>query len=169
MLGAGSVRGATGAQQFWDPNRTGGTSFGGSGQWDTTSAFWWTAAGGDTFWVDGSSAVFSGVAGNVTISGTRTASGLVFNTSGYNILSGSLILGAPATIQVATGVEQMGAVLSGSAGFTLQGSGTTTLTLSGSNTYAGPTIVSGASACACQRSRIPRASCEAATSFIDGG
>lgn len=87
---------------YWDPGgQAAGT--GGAGTWDTTSSFWSTSAQGvpssgrPSVWQDGAAhtAGFGGKSGEVSISGVRTAGQLVFDTTGYSIVGGRLILGDP--------------------------------------------------------------------------
>src|SRR5215211_8298573 len=90
---------ASAADRYWDSdanatgNATSGAGLGGSGNWDTSTLNWWDgAAASDIAWTDGNVAIFSGTAGTVTIPGlsatasviTRSATGLVFNTDGYD-------------------------------------------------------------------------------------
>ncbi len=55
---------------LWDAARSGGTSLGGSGTWDATSAVWYDqTAAADVAWTNGDTAVFEGQPGTVAISG----------------------------------------------------------------------------------------------------
>lgn len=146
----------------------------GPGNWDTLTA-WWSNGTSDVVWDNVSTAVFghaNGAAGTVTIddtSGTVTVAGLTFNAPGsgnYTIAaSGSDTLtlsGASPNIIVPTGVNPtISAPIAGSGilnytgGATITGvlikgntAGNGSLILSGSNTYAGSTIIENANSTA---------------------
>lgn len=75
----------------------------------------------------------------VTVSGTVTAGGLTFDTSGYTLTGGTLALtGATPTITTNAGVS---ATISSAITGSLVKSGAGTLTFSGAQTYTGATIV----------------------------
>ncbi len=115
----------------------------GDGTWDTTSQIWGTASEGPytaATWNNGTpdSAIFEDTAGTVTLAEPITASGLQFDTAGYTITGDTLTFGAagPITTNANATIES---VLAGSAGITKTGTGT--LTLSGTNTYTGGTVI----------------------------
>lgn len=134
------------ADLFWDPAGDGNGAIGGAGTWDTSSLFWdptgldpvspnnvaWLPASTDT-------AVFGGTSGAVALSTGISAGGLRFDTGGYGISGGSLTLGGAALVNTVAGNSTIASVLDGSAGLVKTGVGT--LTLSGANTYSGPTTV----------------------------
>ncbi|MGV0960380.1 MAG: autotransporter-associated beta strand repeat-containing protein [Limnohabitans sp.] len=131
---------------YWDIAANGNNNVvnGGTGTWDASTANW-TDSGGvlNSSWAgDVAVATFKGTAGTVTVSGTQSAGGLTFNTTGY-ALTGGTITGAASTnpITVSTGSVTVGSVLAGSNAFTKEGTGY--LTLSGANTYTGTTTVNG--------------------------
>ncbi len=105
------------ADQIWNPDGKGG----GGGVWKSSN---WDAA---SSWTAGNTAVFGGTAGAVTV-GTQTASGLTFNSSGYQLVApGTLTLaGAPATLTLSRGVK---ATLA--AGLLLAGEGGVRLSVAG--------------------------------------
>ncbi len=119
-----------------------GTALGGSGSWTAAGANWSasdaTVAGGT--WVDGSTAVFGGSAGTVTVNAAVAPLGLTFAVNGITLAAGSGSV-ATATIQVdPTYTATVGAKLTGDTGLALVGSGT--LVLAGTaNDYTGFTSV----------------------------
>jgi fibronectin-binding autotransporter adhesin len=125
----------------WDIGQgTGGASFtGGSGTWISGGNNWNTGSG-SAAWSNSTpaSATFAGTAGTVTIAGPVTVSGLTFNTSGYVLSGNTLTLGGNAV--TANADATIACPLAGSAGLAKTGAGK--LTLSGSNVFSGPVIVS---------------------------
>ena len=131
-----------------------GVAGGGAGTWDGPTSNW--TDGPDyafnTPW-QSQVGVFGGVAGTVTVAGTRDFEGLQFVTGGYRVEGGTLTMlgdtpgGKPTTsfVTVDTGLAaRIDAVLSGNApniGLNKVGGGT--LTLGGINTYAGGTVIGG--------------------------
>ncbi len=74
----------------WDPAQSGGTSLGGNGTWDTTTANWWNGTA-NVAWSDGATAVFDGTPGTVTLNDTVSVNNLdvpTTTTSGW-VISGS--------------------------------------------------------------------------------
>jgi autotransporter-associated beta strand protein len=151
---------------YWDSND--GAGLGGDGTWSTTSTEWTTNSGGvgasntgtgPYAWGTtsagnydagaGLKAHFNGTAGAVTVSGTvQVHNGLSFDpsTGSYTLSSGTINLAGSSAaaneISVATGdTTYIASALTGSNGMTKAGAGT--LTLNGTNTYTGATIVSG--------------------------
>jgi autotransporter-associated beta strand protein len=150
----------------WQGNGYG--SPGGSGTWSNSALTWhhdgdanatvdqpWSNSWGDT-------AVFSGsAAGSVVVSGSQAANQIVFNTPGYTLSGGSLILAGSgagitansiatinSTVDMGGGTGQIGGPNNLSIGGTLQNGsltkfGSGILILSGTNTYSGGTTVSG--------------------------
>ncbi len=118
----------------------------GNGTWDTSSNAWWNGTGVQA-WSNaaGNDAVFgagNGPAGTVSLSTSITAGNLVFNAagSGNYLLTGGTLKLAAGTI-TANEDATIQSVIAGTAGVTKAGA--CTLTLSGSNTYTGATVVSG--------------------------
>lgn len=115
---------------------------GGSGTWDNTTVNWFDGATAVP-WASGEIAQFGGTAGTVTVSGTVSAGGLIFSTSGYTITAGTLALsGTSATITANAGVSAtINSPLSGPAALVKTGGGTLTI---GNvvSTYTGGTTVS---------------------------
>ena len=121
---AGFAFPARAADQTWNPGGAGG----GAGAWSGSN---WDAGAA---WVPGSTAVFGGTAGAVTV-GTQTAGGLTFNTSGYKLAApGTLTLaGAPVALTLGRGVKatfDAGLLPAGAGGlrFSIMGGGTLALT-----------------------------------------
>jgi hypothetical protein len=151
LAGAALVRpGSAQAQLFWDgPNTTNNGSLdGSSGNWNHTSFFWSTSgtdAAAHQAWSDNNVAVFqSTVAGTntITINGGSNvgASGLTFNTSGFNITddgsNGSFLRMDGATTitvnaNVAATISTFIVAFSSTSSLTIDGGGT--LTLAGIN------------------------------------
>lgn len=133
------------ADRWWDGANTGGTgdgaSDGGTATWDTSTANWdqgsgidrvtWTNANNDT-------AIFAGTAGTVSLGAGITIGGLQFDTASYVITNNTLTWGAAGSI-VANQDATISSVMAGSVVVTKSGTGA--LTLSGSSTYTGGTIV----------------------------
>lgn len=135
------------ADKYWDANRT-SVNLGGSGTWDLTNTFWDSAGDGvsgpyaawDNSAID--NAIFSGVAGTVTLGAPITAHNLVFNTSGYMLTGNTLTLaGSTPTIAVNAGTATVDSVLAGSGGLIKDGGGT--LVLNGANTFSGDIAING--------------------------
>lgn len=127
--------------RYWDVN--GGAALaGGTGTWNTTSAFWNSAsdgiAGPFVTWNNAAidNAVFAGTAGIVTLGSPITANTLTFGTTGYTLTGGTLTLaGAAPTIATNAGTSTIASVLAGTAG--LRKTGTGALALTGANTFSG--------------------------------
>ena len=145
IVGASAASGPT---QYWDGAHSVGNGVvdGGSGTWNASNTNW-TDAGGvvDTAW--GSQvAVFEGAAGNVSVVGSITITGMQFLTTGYDITPGA---GGTLTTNTAstgmftdTGITATIAVVFGGSGG-LDKTGAGTLVLTGNNTYSGGTAIDG--------------------------
>jgi outer membrane autotransporter protein len=139
------------AVQFWDGGDTTAdlTVDGGSGTWNNSNTNWTRAAGDVNEAWGGNFAVFQGTPGTVTVApGGVSASGLQFAISGYTITGGPLTLNAPATLRVGDGSAAgagysatVASVISGIGGINKTDLGT--LNLTGANTYAGNSRISG--------------------------
>ena len=158
LLGVSVSPQAKAANLFWDQNNSTGGA-GGTGAWDTSSAFWknagtdttivGTAATSASAFTSADTAYFTGVAGTVTLGAPITIGGLVFSditdntTAGNYVIAGAganiLTLGAPTTsasptIKVTTGnIATISARVSGANGFTKTGDGSLFLTNSSNN------------------------------------
>jgi autotransporter-associated beta strand protein len=115
----------------------------GNGVWDSTSYRWFGSTNvPDTNWPGGGfTAVFGSTgSGTVTVSGTQSCGGLVFNT-GYTLSAGALALATNGPFAVDNNANvTISTLLTGSQ--TLAKTGPGTLTLSNANTYAGGTTIS---------------------------
>lgn len=136
---------------YWDPNvRADG--IGGSGTWDDSSPRWSLVSSGvpqsgrASVWQDGAgvTAAFGGEAGEVALSGVRSAGEVVFATTGYSLTGGRLVLddlsgpsgggtirvldGVSAKLTTALGPRPTGAGVE-SGPIDIAGSGTLTLAL----------------------------------------
>ncbi len=121
---------------FWNaPN-------GGTGNWDTSTSNWATAAAGPVnyIWTNNASERpnFQNTAGTVSIiAPSVTAAGIIFGTTGYTIAGNPLDLAAAAV--TTSGAATISAPITGSVGLTEGGGGT--LTLNAANNYSGTTTV----------------------------
>jgi autotransporter-associated beta strand protein len=112
----------------------------GNGLWDTASTNW----SGPALWNNAAPAcaVFGPAgAGPVTLAAPITASGLVFNSAGYNVSGGTLTLAGTGPAITNNADSTFSSVLAGTAGLAKTGPGT--LTLTGASTYTGNTTISG--------------------------
>jgi fibronectin-binding autotransporter adhesin len=134
---------AEAANRYWDANGT-AVGSGGTGTWDTTSAFWSASTDGVSGpfspWNNAAldDAFFGGTAGTVTLGGPISVHNLTFLSNGYTISGGTLTLGGTApTIDTGNGAvnQTINSIIAGSAGLTKSGTGT--LTLNGVNTFTG--------------------------------
>jgi outer membrane autotransporter protein len=133
------------AQQVWN---------GGVNNWDSTANNW-LSAGLPGTWAGGT-AVFVGGPYTFGVDGDQAVTGMEFQTSGYQINGGALVLSqippvgggdALTVVNVQSGVAaEIGSVLkSGASGSGLAVMGGGTLTLSGMNTYTGATLIAAGS------------------------
>jgi fibronectin-binding autotransporter adhesin len=83
---------AKAANLYWD--NVAGSGTGGSGDWDTTSAFWSTTSAGTDAGVGafslGDTAFFTGTAGTVTLTEPITIGGLVFSGADFTVTGNTL-------------------------------------------------------------------------------
>ena len=145
VLSLGSTSSVMAGSLYWDINDLSGLAAG-DGIWSTSVANWNSSAtpveNGRVVWTNPSDAFFNASGTSiVTVSGTVEVSSMTFNGAGYTIAGSSLTLtGAGGNISVNADAA-ISAVIAGSVGLTKLGS--STLTLSGVNTYTGTTTVSG--------------------------
>ncbi|BDU21085.1 autotransporter-associated beta strand repeat-containing protein [Dyella sp. GSA-30] len=124
--------------RYWDVNG-GSAGSGGTGTWDTLSAYWNAAndgvAGPFTAWNNAAldNAIFAGTAGTVTLSTPITVNALTFSVNGY-ILNGSTLTLAGTTPSI-SGNATINSVIAGNAGLTKNAGGI--LQLGGTNTFSG--------------------------------
>jgi len=136
----------------WDPlpNAVSGDGLisGGYGSWNTTLRNWTTNGGVTNVpWVNGSgnAAIFQGNGGIITPSSSDfTLNSITFESSGYWIRSslpslGFILAGASPTINIPNAEHRatIAAVLKGTSGFTLTGSGELNANLSSSSSFSG--------------------------------
>ena len=133
------------ADRYWDGVNAGGTgdgaSDGGTAAWDGSTSNWdqgngvsrvnWTNANNDI-------AIFGGTAGTVSLGSGITVGGLQFDAAAYAVQDNTLTFGVAGSM-VANQDATIRSVLAGSVAITK--TGTATLTLSGTNTYTGATII----------------------------
>jgi fibronectin-binding autotransporter adhesin len=124
--------------RYWDVNG-GAAGSGGTGTWDTLSAYWNAAndgvAGPFTAWNNAAldNAIFAGTAGTVTLSTPITVNALTFSVNNYT-LTGSTITLAGTTPSI-SGSGTINSVIAGNAGLTKNAAGI--LFLNGANTFSG--------------------------------
>jgi fibronectin-binding autotransporter adhesin len=134
---------------FWDPDgATAGTGV--SGNWDTTTTNWTTAAdsGVNTVWVQWDEANF-GVASNYTVTltepitiGNFTVTGSAGTLTVAGTSANSLTVGSPSLFNIGgSRIVNLWAPIGGT--FDLSKSGNGTLNLSNANTWSGGTILNG--------------------------
>ena len=134
---------------YWAP----GTNGGGTGDWAAGVNSWASIPSiqGANSQSPGSTLIFAGAPGTITVNGTITVGdGLLFSTDGYSLVPGSSapqisLSGANAAanaITVTTGSITNGVQVTGNAGMTIKGPGTFVLG-NASNTYGGGTVLSG--------------------------
>lgn len=127
------------ASLYWDGSSSGPNADGGAGTWSTAigTINWDTAANGGSGvpWTNGSSAVFAGAGGQVTVSGNVSASSLSFQTAGYSMAEGSVTLTGTPVIDVGGNDVDLASSIQGTVAISKTGGGT--LTLSGANTFSG--------------------------------
>ncbi|EMF0716275.1 autotransporter-associated beta strand repeat-containing protein [Citrobacter freundii] len=144
VLGGMALLSAANASTLiWSPT---GQSSGGSGTWDTSSSAWyngtitmpWNNAAGDSAW-------FGAPGGTVTLAGLIRIQDLSFTTDGYILTGGTLdTFSSQSLVNVSSGATAtINSLISGSGMLALTGGGK--LILTGANTYAGGTAVSGGS------------------------
>ena len=145
LLMAGMPAGA--ADRYWDPNGT-ILGNGGAGTWDTSGVLWSPnndgTSGPYSFWNNAphDDAFFGGTAGTVTLGGPMTVHNITFQTDGYSLTGGSLILGGTSpTLSVTTGTSTIASPITSTSGLIKAGAGT--LMLSGSNSFGGGVDVNG--------------------------
>ncbi|WGD29981.1 autotransporter-associated beta strand repeat-containing protein [Ancylobacter sp. WKF20] len=139
---------------YWNGTTTtpDGTIHGGSGTWSSSLAAtnWLTSPLNQSVAWNSEFAAFAGTAGQVTVSGTVSATGMQFMVDGYSLTSGTITLAAASgqtQIRVGDGsadgasyVATIGSVLEGTTG--LEKTDLGTLVLTATNTYTGDTTVS---------------------------
>ena len=125
---------------YWDTNGA-PVGLGGNGNWNQVTTNWninSTGTGATTTWADGSSAVFGGTVGTVTVTApVSVGNNMTFNTAGY-VINGASTVTLAGTVISAPGAATISVPLAGS--LTVTGS-TTVLTLSGANDLSGGVTV----------------------------
>jgi len=140
VLGAPSA--ARAEDRYWDANGT-AVGTGGTGTWDLSNLNWSPSGDGvsgpyNLPWNNAAldNAIFSGIAGTVTIASPVTVHNLTFNTANYLLTGSTLTLaGASPTITTNSGNITIDSVVAGSAGLIKAGAGG--LVLNGNNTFSG--------------------------------
>ena len=122
--------------QYWDgADQVGnGVIDGGSGTWSAAGSNWTSATPStiNSSWAGGV-AVFTNVAGTVTLTGTQAFQGLQYTTAGYVLTGGTLNASAGSFIATGGGTTTIASTLTGGS-ITKQGAGT--LALTGDNSFA---------------------------------
>jgi autotransporter-associated beta strand protein len=150
------VVGATGpapTMLFWDGSQTtaNGVVNGGSGTWNAAATNWTNADGSANQAWSGIMAIFQGTSGTVTVDtagGPIATTGLQFASNGWTVSGGPVGLTGSAAVRVGDGsaagsgyTATIGSILTGSGSLSKTDLGT--LILTGANTYAGGTTVTG--------------------------
>jgi len=154
-VGVSTAPKAKAANLYWDAANGATAGLGGTGNWNTTSAFWSsTAAGTDAAAIASFTAndiaYFTGTAGEVTLGGATTIGGLVFTGADFTLTGSTLTLAAPVgsttpSVSVSAGNRAtVSSVVAGSAGLTKTGDGSLLLTNTG-NTFTGDVTIKGGS------------------------
>ncbi|WP_193212083.1 beta strand repeat-containing protein [Luteolibacter marinus] len=138
----------TPATLTWDANTGAAGPQDGAGTWDTTATNWWDGSGNVAF-SSSDIAVFgagSGAAGTITQSGPITAGGLTFDAAGsgtYTIEGGTLTLfgGASSPVLTANADATITSTISGSNGYTKEGSGRLTLATANNTGLTGAVVI----------------------------
>jgi autotransporter-associated beta strand protein len=152
------VEWARAVTMYWDAdgvaagnNATTGAGLGNSGSWDNgLSSNWWNGTT-ETTWTDTVSpdqdAVFTGAAGTVALSGTRTVHSLRFKTDGYSLVGGAIVWnsgGSPShVVTVDNGTTTISGTTFSSGSLMKQGSGTLSL-IAGAHVSGSVTVQDGA-------------------------
>jgi fibronectin-binding autotransporter adhesin len=128
------------APLYWDAGATGGSSLGGSGNWDTNTALWFNNVL-DVVWTNGSDAYFEGTAGTVTLVDNVTAADLYFTnaTGNYFITNatGAEVLTMGNTIDTGGGEHTIAAPIANSSTLNKNGAGRLHLPVDNSLTFTG--------------------------------
>jgi autotransporter-associated beta strand protein len=156
LLGVGVSQApqAKAANLYWDANGT-TPGVGGTGSWDTTSAFWSSSSAGTDAaatanFTANDIAYFTGTTGEVTLSGATTIGGLVFTGADFSITGSTLTLAAPTgsatpAVSVSAGNRAtVTSVVAGTSGLTKTGNGSLLLTNTG-NSFTGDVTIKGGS------------------------
>jgi autotransporter-associated beta strand protein len=131
--------GAINKQLRWDADPLVSGAQGGTGTWNTTGKGFWNGAV-NVAWDNARNdvAIFGASGGTVTV-GSVTAGALRFDTAGYTLTGGTIALTGSGQVTANQDAAVNSTVVS-AGGLTKRGAAK--LTLSGDNTYSGPTTVS---------------------------
>ena len=137
--------------RFWDGSQStaNGVVDGGTGSWNASSTNWTSVNGTLNQNFANNFAVFQGTAGNVTVDGTQSITGMQFATDGYNLLAGTggqliAVNGSGGTMPIrvdSNATATIGVAINGSGTLAKLDSGT--LVLNGANSYTGGTLLNG--------------------------
>ncbi len=112
---------APAATYSWDPGQTGTSAGGGTGNWNTSSLFWYSGTA-DVVWTSGNNAVFGGGAGAVSVKSGISVNNLTFNSSGYSLTGNTLTI-TGGSVSVPSGIATISSVITAPAGITELGAG----------------------------------------------
>ena len=152
-VGVATTPKARAANLYWDAANGSTAGTGGTGSWDTTSAFWsptseGTAPGAIASFSSADTAFFTGTAGTATLAGPITIGGLVFSGADFTIAGDILTLDAPAgspSISVSTAnIATISSRLAGVDGLVKTGGGSLRL-VNAANSHTGAVTIEGGS------------------------
>ncbi|MBN8459482.1 MAG: autotransporter-associated beta strand repeat-containing protein [Verrucomicrobia bacterium] len=129
------------ASLTWDTDSGTTGAQGGAGTWTDGGSGWWNGTA-NVAWNNATpdNATFGGAAGGtVTLGSAITAGSIGFDTAGYTLGAGTINLGSGFTVTT-NAAATIGSVMASTTNG-LAKSGTGTLTVTGSNTYRGATVV----------------------------
>ena len=136
-----TVAGLAIVSSAWGQNLSWGLGgAGGAGTWDNGVTADWFNASSNVPWASNNVAIFGGIVGNVTVSGTIVGvNGLTFNTAGFSINGGAITFSGNA-VNVPAGTTTIGTSLADTGnGMTKSGAGT--LLLTASNNFSGSALI----------------------------
>lgn len=163
----GSGGSSSGSNYYWDNSTSSGYQIS-NGTWGSNN-YWSTDGTALVAWPGaGKSATFAGSDGTwtITVNGTQNVDSIAFLNNGYTISGGTALNFStkPGVFVDASKYATISTVISGSPGVSKYGAGT--LTLSGSNTYTGNTVINAGTLVANSNTALGNTS---GTTILSGG